>query len=310
MIRLLRPVLRPVMRVLSLRTIVIVAALSVVVLVLTRGTWVWIGVTNDQYSQLDRRLDSLSSLGDVSTLLNSTRQAVIYGENTQLVHQLPVLVHQNVEAHQTLRPRLDDTLARFRAGETEFWSSALHPGTEPMMLASFQWFYHAVSIYDRQSREMGMARWGLKNPMVCPSMIDRLAALLKAAKFLFIYRNPHDVARSAKARKFYADEAGLRDLARQWRAHVDHVRRAAAPHTMIIEYEPFVADPGPVLQRIEQFTGITGIDPGVMRRKINTFIGDVAQGHAPDGYIAPAALTEAETAIVVEATGIPASGLA
>ena len=58
-------------RMLSLRTIVIVAALSVVVLVLTLGTWVWVGVTNDQYSQLDRRLDSVSSLGDVSSLLSS-----------------------------------------------------------------------------------------------------------------------------------------------------------------------------------------------------------------------------------------------
>ena len=58
-------------RMLSLRTIVIVAALAVVVLVLTLGTWVWVGVTNDQYSQLDRRLDSVSSLGDVSSLLSS-----------------------------------------------------------------------------------------------------------------------------------------------------------------------------------------------------------------------------------------------
>lgn len=73
-IQLLRPILRPVMRVLSLRSIVIVAALSVVILVLTLGTWVWLGVTNDQYSQLDRRLDSLSSLGDLSSLLNSPRQ--------------------------------------------------------------------------------------------------------------------------------------------------------------------------------------------------------------------------------------------
>ena len=56
-------------RMLSLRTIVIVAALAVVILVLTLGTWVWVGVTNDQYSQLDRRLDSVSSLGDLSTLL-------------------------------------------------------------------------------------------------------------------------------------------------------------------------------------------------------------------------------------------------
>lgn len=58
-------------RMLSLRAIVILAALSVVVLVLTLGTWVWVGVTNDQYSQLDRRLDSVSSLGDFSTLLSS-----------------------------------------------------------------------------------------------------------------------------------------------------------------------------------------------------------------------------------------------
>ena len=58
---------------LSLRTIVIVAQLSVVVLVVILGAWVWIGVTNDQYSQLDRRLDSVSSLGDINTLLNSTQ---------------------------------------------------------------------------------------------------------------------------------------------------------------------------------------------------------------------------------------------
>lgn len=63
--------LQPLMRVLSLRTIVVVAALSVVVLVITLGAWVWFGVTNDQYNQLDRRLDSVSSLGDISTLLTN-----------------------------------------------------------------------------------------------------------------------------------------------------------------------------------------------------------------------------------------------
>ncbi|CAM2841479.1 sensor histidine kinase [Mycobacterium intermedium] len=57
--------------VVSLRNIVIVAALSVIVLVIALGAWVWIGVTNDQYNQLDRRLDSVSSLGDVRTLLLS-----------------------------------------------------------------------------------------------------------------------------------------------------------------------------------------------------------------------------------------------
>jgi signal transduction histidine kinase len=55
----------------SLRIIVIVAALSVVALVITLGVWVWLGVTNDQYSQLDRRLDSVSSLGDINSLLSN-----------------------------------------------------------------------------------------------------------------------------------------------------------------------------------------------------------------------------------------------
>jgi len=63
--------LRLPMPVVSLRTIVIVAALSVIAVVITIGTWVWVGITNDQYSQLDRRLDSVSSLGDVSSLLRS-----------------------------------------------------------------------------------------------------------------------------------------------------------------------------------------------------------------------------------------------
>ena len=60
-------------RVLSLRTIVIVSQLSVIALVLALGAWVWIGVTNDQYSQLDRRLDSVSSLGDINSLLNTAQ---------------------------------------------------------------------------------------------------------------------------------------------------------------------------------------------------------------------------------------------
>jgi len=71
-VRLIRWLYRLLARVMSLRIIVIVAALSVVGLVITLGAWVWFGVTNDQYSQLDRRLDSVSSLGDISSLLRNS----------------------------------------------------------------------------------------------------------------------------------------------------------------------------------------------------------------------------------------------
>lgn len=61
----------------SLRIIVIVAALSVVALVILLGAWVWFGVTNDQYSQLDRRLDSISGLRDINTLLRSSENPAL-----------------------------------------------------------------------------------------------------------------------------------------------------------------------------------------------------------------------------------------
>jgi signal transduction histidine kinase len=75
--------LRQPLKLLSLRSIVIVGQLSVIILVLTLGVWVWVGVTNDQYNQLDRRLDSLSSLGDVTTLLRSAQQSGVEPEPTQ-----------------------------------------------------------------------------------------------------------------------------------------------------------------------------------------------------------------------------------
>jgi two-component system, OmpR family, sensor histidine kinase PrrB len=73
--------LRHPLRLLSLRSIVIVGQLGVIILVLTLGLWVWVGVTTDQYNQLDRRLDSLSSLGDVNTLLRSAQQSGVEPEH-------------------------------------------------------------------------------------------------------------------------------------------------------------------------------------------------------------------------------------
>lgn len=57
---------------LSLRTIVIFSAFSVIVAVVAIGTWVWVGVTNEQYSKLDQQLDSISSVGDLGALVNQS----------------------------------------------------------------------------------------------------------------------------------------------------------------------------------------------------------------------------------------------
>jgi two-component system sensor histidine kinase PrrB len=103
--------LRLPMRVLSLRTIVVISALAVVVTVITLGTWVWIGVTNEQYSQLDRRLDSVSGLGDISSLLSTAQQ-------TTAEEPMPdgSLVRTARVAGTTVSVPSDITLPQFESG--------------------------------------------------------------------------------------------------------------------------------------------------------------------------------------------------
>jgi len=107
-------------RMLSLRTIVIMAALSVVVLVLTLGTWVWVGVTNDQYSQLDRRLDSVSSLGDFSTLLSSPPAPGTPSPDGNLVRTVRVGVMEMSVPSGVVLPKLADGYANTTIGGVEY----------------------------------------------------------------------------------------------------------------------------------------------------------------------------------------------
>jgi signal transduction histidine kinase len=114
-------VLRRPLRLLSLRSIVIASALGVIILVLVLGVWVWVGVTNDQYGQLDRRLDSLSSLGDVNTLLNSERQGVLAPDmetglvRTARIGAATVSIPRDVEL-----PRLENGYATTTIGGVEY----------------------------------------------------------------------------------------------------------------------------------------------------------------------------------------------
>ena len=107
-------------RMLSLRTIVIVAALAVVILVLTLGTWVWVGVTNDQYSQLDRRLDSVSSLGDLRTLLAGPPASGTASPDGSLARTVRVAGTERSLPADIVLPQLADGYANTSIGGVEY----------------------------------------------------------------------------------------------------------------------------------------------------------------------------------------------
>ena len=107
-------------RMLSLRSIVIVAALAVVALVLTLGVWVWVGVTNDQYSQLDRRLDSVSSLGDFSTLLSGPPAPGTPSPDGNLVRTVRVGTMAMSVPNSVVLPKLADGYANTTIDGVEY----------------------------------------------------------------------------------------------------------------------------------------------------------------------------------------------
>ena len=123
-------------RMLSLRTIVTVAALSVVVLVLTLGVWVWVGVTNDQYSQLDRRLDSVSSLGDFSTLLSAPPAPGTPMPDGNLVRTVRVGAMEMSVPNGILLPKLADGYANTTINGVEYRVRTFSVGTASIALGA------------------------------------------------------------------------------------------------------------------------------------------------------------------------------
>jgi two-component system, OmpR family, sensor histidine kinase PrrB len=126
------------LRLLSLRSIVIVGQLAVIILVLTLGAWVWVGVTNDQYNQLDRRLDSLSSLGDVNTLLRSAQQSGVEPQatanglvRTARIGQITVSIPSEV-----VLPELSRGYANTTIGGVEYRVRTITTGTASIALGA------------------------------------------------------------------------------------------------------------------------------------------------------------------------------
>jgi two-component system, OmpR family, sensor histidine kinase PrrB len=130
--------LRQPLRLLSLRSIVVVGALGVITLVLILGAWVWVGVTNDQYNQLDRRLDSLSSLGDVNTLLRSAQQSGVEPQatanglvRTARIGQITVSIPSDV-----VLPELPRGYANTTIGGVEYRVRTIMTGTASIALGA------------------------------------------------------------------------------------------------------------------------------------------------------------------------------
>jgi len=236
----------------------------------------------------------------IQRLLNSTRQIIVYGENAALVHHMTTLAFKAIDNHQQFNAEATEVRRQFLSGQVEGWTSNLWPDTGAFANALCEGFYKAIMVYEQCSREYGYARWGVKNPLANPYTIPGLLFLLPHTRFVFIHRHLFDAAKSAKARKFINTEQELIQFAALYQRNMHAVLNTPREQTLIIKHEDLVAEPEPVLSRLERFAGVQGIDRSVMDRRVNTFPGTKEQGRSNDGYIEPEALTDREKSLLVE----------
>jgi len=131
--------LRQPLRILSLRTIVIVAQLSVIAVVILIGAWVWVGITNEQYNQLDRRLDSVSSLGDLSTLLSTAQPGGVPDASSRdgsLVRTARIAGLTLSVPSDIVLPELDNGYANITLGGVEYRVRTFQAGRASIALGA------------------------------------------------------------------------------------------------------------------------------------------------------------------------------
>lgn len=196
-------------------------------------------------------------------LVASSGKAVIFGENADLTKRLPECVEEascKIVSPQTAIPG---------SGKDYF----------AMTLRNF---YRIIDFYQKVGNKTGRA-WGLKDPY--SRQMGTLRSLLPSAKFIFLYRNLFDVARSYKARGWLKSKFSVIQLARDWQEEIRKGLLCGDRNILAVRYEHLIADPEPIIAKIEDFTGLTGIKRETLKIKVN---------NPGENYLLPQVLTDDE----------------
>ncbi len=220
-------------------------------------------------------------------LLNSSRQIIVYGENTMIMDHLPKIVRSATFFYKASGEEVKEARRKFLSETTESWTSNLWPDMEAFMLRMYDAFYAGTLVYEQSTRQYGYERWGIKIPMTNPGMVEIFRVLMPNCSVVGIYRNPYEVVRSAKARNFITDLAGVQHYAAQWAANLRALQEKSG-EVHLIAHDDLAANPEAVITKLERVTGVTGMDRTVMDRRINSF----------EGYVEPEPLTDEEAAAI------------
>jgi len=204
-------------------------------------------------------------------LLNSTGKIIVYGENFYLLQNLPNMLlelHQNAEERTKI---VSNTLDLFLNTDFDFEASSLFPDYIDYLQSTRAGFHNIISYYGAHAKEHGFERWGIKHQIRQYDGFRFVLGLLPHARYIFIYRDLLDVARSAKSRwpKRFSQLDEYRRLGQLWQKNLRSILDLRGDNFLTFRYETLIADPEHHLDLLEDFVDIRGINRDVVNIKIN-----------------------------------------
>jgi hypothetical protein len=238
--------------------------------------------------------------------LNSTGVVLIYGENFQFVDNYPKILREITNNLPTRRSRTREIRERVLGGHYDVDASAMYPDYDGYVRLMVANFYRLSRFYDAQSHRHGRSMWGIKHQIFSLQGFSFFVRLLPQARYIFLYRNVFDVARSGKARfpQSYRSVENYAALGRNWSQNTQFMRSRSGNNFLHLEFAEVMDRPDEVIDRIEAHCGITGIDPAVFRHRINVspVLDQLTEAEQQTSYRQPVALTQAElSALLPEA---------
>ena len=236
--------------------------------------------------------------GLLQRLITSSKEVIVFGEDRFLTDNLPNLMLEHAEHAEQIK---QDT-GKLASGDHSGWYPSALPNYEGYLDALAGAFQLVVNVYQKSSIELGYVRWGTKLPYAGSGQVQAINTLLPHSKHLYIYRNIFDVMRSIKARKWVENKESFRLVCNNWinsiRQNVDNHGNCEWFH--FVSYEKLIENPEIESEKIQKFLGLNDLDQKVFDHKVNTFVGEQADGHSESQYVKPEKLTTFEYQICEE----------
>ena len=230
--------------------------------------------------------------------LNSTGAAIIYGENFIFLESLPGFLASTRENWDVKVRNTSTARDRLLAGDYDFDASMLFPDYGAYARAMRENVDRLYRYYEDAALGFGYDVWGIKSQIRRLSGFVEFMRLYPKAKYIFVYRNVVEAARSEKARfgHEYKTPASWAGFAQTWSQNVVAMRARQGANFLHLEYAEMTADPPALIARLQSFCGVEGIDPAVFARKVNVtpVLDRLNEDEKTSSYRPPAGLTEPE----------------